>query len=133
MAANRKLKKDTVQLSKDFVRAQFACKCGCGFDTVDYNLIVVLQTLVDRSGRKIDVVAGCRCPRESKKYNGSPGNAHEKGRGAIISIPEMPEIKLPYMTNSDFSRIVDKTYGDLIWYYCVKNTDKYLYIDVMNT
>ena len=32
-------------LSANFNRAEFACKCGCGFDTVDAKLIDYVQQI----------------------------------------------------------------------------------------
>lgn len=30
-------------LTKGFSRSEFACECGCGFDTVDYELLSILE------------------------------------------------------------------------------------------
>ena len=36
-------------VSKNFSRSEFACKCGCGFDAVDVDLLAGLQALRDLS------------------------------------------------------------------------------------
>jgi len=71
------------QLSQHFWRREFACKCGCGFDTVDAELIYVLEKLryeLDES--IIRITSGCRCPEYNAKIGGSPRSQHLKGKAA---------------------------------------------------
>lgn len=59
------------KLSKNFSRHEFECECGCGFDTVDYGLIDMLQDSVDffeneyNEKVKVEITGGNRC----KKHN----------------------------------------------------------------
>ena len=53
-------------LSKNFSRSEFECKCGCGTDTVDYALINTLQSMAYTLGLKyksisIVITSGIRC------------------------------------------------------------------------
>ena len=48
-------------LTADFSRSEFACKCGCGFDTVDFALVTILQKGRDHLGRPIKINSGARC------------------------------------------------------------------------
>ena len=66
-------------LSKRFNRHEFVCPCGCGFDVVDYRLIVELETLAQGferlSGCRVAVIinSGNRCQAydiDMKKRNG---------------------------------------------------------------
>ena len=34
-------------LTRNFSRNEFKCKCECGFDTVDYELVTILQDSVE--------------------------------------------------------------------------------------
>ena len=58
-------------LSKNLSRHEMACKCGCGFDTVDYVLVNVLQGAVDYFEEfleveiVLDVSGGNRCRRHN--------------------------------------------------------------------
>lgn len=54
-------------LSKDFSRSEFACKCGCGFDTVDAELIKILQAERDFLNQRITITSGCRCIEYNEK------------------------------------------------------------------
>lgn len=70
-------------ISKDFDRSEFACKCSCGFDTVDVELIAVLQDLRDVFGAII-VNSGCRCPTHNINVGGSQFSQHLYGKAADI-------------------------------------------------
>ncbi len=56
-------------ISKNFKRSEFACKCGCGFDTVDAALIIVLQSIRDQFGALV-VNSDCRCDSHNKSVGG---------------------------------------------------------------
>ncbi len=70
-------------LTNNFSRFEFACKCGCGFDTVDYMLLVVLEDLRCMYGR-ITVTSGCRCRGYNRRIGGKMFSQHKKGRAADI-------------------------------------------------
>ena len=38
------------QLTKNFKRSEFACKCGCGFDDIDLKLVNIIQIIRDEVG-----------------------------------------------------------------------------------
>lgn len=73
-------------LSKDFSRHEFACKCGCGFDTVDAETLQVLQDLRDWFKKPITINSGCRCSDYNTKIGGSKRSQHMFGRAADISV-----------------------------------------------
>jgi len=71
------------QLSQHFWRREFACKCGCGFDTVDAELVDVLETIRFELGEKgIRITSGCRCAEHNAKIGGSPQSQHLLGKAA---------------------------------------------------
>jgi len=74
-------------LSENFSRSEFRCKCGCGFDTVDAELIWVLEDLrrcfMDRA---VIVHSGCRCKLRNALVGGSPNSQHMAGKAADIHI-----------------------------------------------
>ena len=76
--------------SEAFKRDEFACRCGCGFNTVDAELLAFLDALretlrsaLQRSVR-IKVTSGCRCKKYNKSVNGAPKSLHTTGRAADI-------------------------------------------------
>lgn len=73
-------------LSEFFSRAEFACTCGCGFNTVDAGLLSVLVKVRDHFGRKMTITSGCRCRVKNKAIGGAPSSWHLKGRAADVKI-----------------------------------------------
>lgn len=59
-------------LTKNLSRKEFACECGCGFDTVDYELVMMIQDAADYFAAKYDskivvaVTGGNRCVKHNE-------------------------------------------------------------------
>ena len=101
------------KLSKNFSRSEFACKCGCGFDDVDPNLILALQKLRDWWRLPVTINSGCRCHAHNEAVQkqadpdyvaNSSKSQHLRGTAADIVVAGIspPEI----------SRHLDITYPD---------------------
>lgn len=73
-------------LSQHFDRSEFACQCGCGYDTADYELVGILERLRSHWGQPIKINSGCRCEQHNKKIGGSPRSQHRLGRAADIVV-----------------------------------------------
>ena len=66
-------------LTRNLSRHEFECRCGCGFDTIDFKTVSILQEYADYLSKKhntkvkIDVRGGNRCVEHNefvqKKYN----------------------------------------------------------------
>ena len=79
--------------SNNFKREEFACKCGCGFDTVDYELIMVLEYIREHFDRPVVIRSGCRCLAHNAAVGGAQpdadgrgGSQHLHGRAADIVV-----------------------------------------------
>lgn len=70
-------------LSENFSRYEFACKCGCGFDTVDAEQLRLLQDLREWAG-PTKVNSGCRCVKHNKDEGGGENSLHLFGRASDI-------------------------------------------------
>ena len=73
-------------LSKNFNRAEFACKCGCGFDVVDTKLLEYVQAIRDHFKRPVTITSACRCDAHNKAVGGKPNSQHRLGRAADLVI-----------------------------------------------
>lgn len=71
-------------LSKNFSRSEFECKCGCGEAEVSPFLIEVLQRLRDVLGVKITVTSGRRCAAHNAAVGGAKNSQHLQGLAADI-------------------------------------------------
>ena len=81
-------------LSTSFSRKEFACNCGCGFDTVSEKLVKALQTLRDIAGKPIAITSGCRCVKHNKKVKGESNSQHLLGTAADIQISGMTPTRM---------------------------------------
>lgn len=80
-------------ISKDFNRSEFECSCGCGFKTVDVELINVLQILRDAFKASITINSACRCEKHNKEIGGSKNSKHKQGIAADIVVDGVsPEV-----------------------------------------
>lgn len=69
-----------------FIREEGACKCGCGFDTMDAELLFVLQTLRAVVGEPIGVNSWCRCEKHNRNVGGKKKSQHLLGKAADIVV-----------------------------------------------
>ncbi len=75
------------QLSEHFLRGEFACRCGCGFDTVDAELVWVLEDLrAAFAGREVVINSGCRCESYNRIVRGAADSQHIHGKAADIVV-----------------------------------------------
>jgi len=63
-------------LSYHFSRSEFACKCGCGLDAIDRDLVDNLEQSRTRVGIGYPINCGCRCESHNKLVGGKDHSAH---------------------------------------------------------
>ncbi len=73
-------------LSKNFNRREFECSCGCGTDTVDAELIEVLEALRNRVDEPIKINSGHRCKNHNADIGGAEKSMHLTGKAADIVV-----------------------------------------------
>lgn len=73
-------------ISANFSRSEFACKCQCGFDTVDSELLTMLEVIRQKFDARVTVNSGCRCRKYNTKIKGSAQSQHMEGRAADIVV-----------------------------------------------
>lgn len=85
-------------ITKNFKRSEFACTCGCGYDTVDVALAKILQDARNYFNVPFRVTSGCRCPMRNAQVGGADNSQHLYGRAADI-MPDMitPEALYSYL------------------------------------
>ena len=75
-----------MKLNVWFDRDEFACKCGCGFDTVDASLLELLTDIRDYFGKPVTINSACRCESHNASVGGKPSSQHLLGRAADITV-----------------------------------------------
>ena len=82
-----------MRISKHFMRSEFRCKgerCtaagNCGYDTVDTQLIEILEDLRQHFNQPIVINSGCRCQAHNRDEGGAITSQHLFGRAADIVV-----------------------------------------------
>ena len=87
-----------MKLSKNFHRGEFECHCQCGKDTVDSELIDVLQDLRNHFIEPVGINSGNRCSAYNKKIGGSLHSQHLLSKAADIIVRFIsPELVADYL------------------------------------
>jgi len=63
-------------LSKNFSRSEFACKCGCGTTKMNMPFMERLQTAREYAGIAFNISSGGRCVIHNKRIEGKKDSAH---------------------------------------------------------
>ena len=85
-------------LTKNFSRWEFACKCGCGFDDINEGLVHRLQVIRDITQVYMMINSGCRCPEHNKKKGGASVSYHLVGYAADWRFSEHCSSNLYFQT-----------------------------------
>lgn len=86
-------------LTKNINRSELACSCGCGFDSIDIEVIIAVQQCCDHFAKKLrkdrvvlDITSAARCYEYNRKplSEGGPGSndnsQHPKARAIDFKI-----------------------------------------------
>ena len=69
-------------MAKYFKLSEFDCKCGCGRNTIDAELVRKLDRIREKAGIPIVISSGCRCEKNNKEAGGKEDSAHLSGLAA---------------------------------------------------
>lgn len=102
-----------MMISQYFDRNEFACGCGCGFNTVDTELLRTLERTRATFSRPMIITSGCRCEAHNEAQGGSPKSQHLLGRAADFVIPGVdPAIIQKYLCETHPGRFGIGCYAD---------------------
>ena len=98
-------------LTKNFSRSEFACKCGCGADDISMVLVHRLQAIRDVLGEPMYINSGVRCKEHNAAVGGDSDSEHIPnedgvGEGADIKCDNSRlRHNLLYYTHEKFVRV----------------------------
>ena len=70
-----------------FKKSEFVCKCGCGYDAINYNLVSLLEDIRGHfGGNPLIITSGCRCAKHNANVGGVQGSRHVLGKAADFYI-----------------------------------------------
>ena len=115
-------------LSDHFDRSEFACQCFCGQDTVDHELVAVLEWLRTKTGAAITVTSGNRCVKHNEKVQHeanpfyTPFSSKSKHMYSIAA-----DIKVEGYSPQSIFNLIDEKFPDK---YGLKAYSSWVHIDV---
>ncbi|ASV43374.1 hypothetical protein [Vibrio phage JSF12] len=114
--------------NRGFSRKEFACKCGCGYSTVDAELLEVLVTLKEHfNGATVKIASGCRCEEHNKKVGGRPRKPGERYSGSKHLWGVAADIQVSGVAPSKVADYLEKTYPNK---YGIGRYDTFTHIDI---
>lgn len=108
-----------MKLTHNLSRHEFACKCKCGFDTIDFELIRAIQSACDHFNTSVRINSGCRCVDHNAQVGGHIRSKHIDGKAADIVLKGVS----PSNVAAYFERNYPNKYGIGIY-------DTFTHIDV---
>jgi len=102
-------------LTKNLSRREFACQCGCGFDTADVELVKVLQECVDYFGDnvRIQITGPNRCVEHNASVGGASNSQHIYARAADFKI--FIRFGLDQVDPDEVADYFEALYSDQLW------------------
>lgn len=105
--------------SRFFHRKEFACKCGCGFDAVDAELLGVLEDVRAHFNEPVYITSACRCREHNAYVGGGKNSQHLLGKAADI-----------VLKNTSPSKVADYLEGKYGEKYGLGRYDTFTHVDV---
>ncbi len=116
-------------LTRNISRAEIACKCGCGFDTIDYEVVEVVQDVCTKFNTTVIINSGCRCLEYNRSVGSEDSSQHVKGRamdccfssGSLYDIHRylvgsyVTRLGIGYYEDEGFIHIDSRTDGPARW------------------
>lgn len=87
-------------LTENFSRSEFACKCGCGFNTVDVDTLALLEAIREYFGKPVVITSACRCANHNSSVGGAKNSQHVYGRATDIKIPGVSPIEISWFAET---------------------------------
>jgi uncharacterized protein YcbK (DUF882 family) len=111
-----------MKISAHFDRKEFACKCGCGGNTVDTELLAILESLRTHFDKPIIINSGYRCPAHNKAIKGSKHSQHMLGKAADFVVRDTSPNLVASFLEALFS-----------WRLGIGRYDKFTHLDVRDS
>ena len=73
-------------LTKNFSRYEFQCKCGCGYDQIKPSIVYALQIIRDHFDASVPISSGCRCGKHNTNEGGHVNSKHLFGLAADFTV-----------------------------------------------
>ena len=65
---------------KHFKKSEFTCKCGCGLNNIQLEVVKIADEVREHFGSSAIVTSGTRCEKHNKEVGGVSNSRHLKGK-----------------------------------------------------
>jgi len=83
-------------------REDFKCSCGCGFDTIDFELRDIYYSILYELGTSPFIHSACRCKEHNADVGGAEKSQHLLGRAMDIDIEDISPKELYAFLNKKY-------------------------------
>ncbi len=109
---------------KHFKKSEFNCKCGCGLNNMNLNVVQIADQIRDYFGKPCIVNSGSRCSKHNKSVGGVSNSRHLSGKAIDIYIQGISGNTLLSYTK----QLVNQ--GKLRYTYLISNSNA-VHIDIL--
>lgn len=96
---------------KHFKKSEFTCKCGCGLNNINYNLVQILEDIRNHYNKPLIISSGCRCEKWNAKCGGVSNSRHLIGKASDIYVQNVNKNDLlNYCKNLQNKGVIRYTY-----------------------
>lgn len=71
---------------KYFKSSEFSCKCGCGFNNMNQDVLMMLDLARSMAEIPFFINCGCRCVKHNKEVGGVEDSSHLSGLAVDIRV-----------------------------------------------
>lgn len=76
----RNCNKETWEDIKHFKKSEFTCKCGCGLNNIQLEVVKIADEVREHFGNPAIVTSGTRCPKHNAEVGGVANSRHLAGK-----------------------------------------------------
>lgn len=76
----RNCNKETWEDIKHFKKSEFTCKCGCGLNNIQLEVVKIADEVREHFGNPAIVTSGTRCTKHNTEVGGVANSRHLKGK-----------------------------------------------------
>ena len=73
---------------KHFKKSEFTCKCGCGLNNINKDLVLLLDMARDEANIPFTINSATRCHSHNEKIKGSSTSSHLHGLAVDIKVSD---------------------------------------------
>lgn len=71
---------------KHFKKSEFTCKCGCGLNNIQLDVVKIADEVREHFGSPAIVTSGTRCEKHNKEVGGVSNSRHLKGKAVDMYV-----------------------------------------------